>query len=113
MTLARAFAARGVRLWVLVRLLVGVAVVLTAASGGRAAAVDLASAFLLAPPAALLVVPLTAALGLLDVARRGERALLGNLGVSRRRAAAWLAAPAVLGELLVALLPALAIGLAR
>ena len=113
MTLAGTFAARGFRLWVLARLLVLVGVALSAMSGGRAADVHLASAILLAPPVALLVVPLTAALGLIDVARRGERALLGNFGVSRRRVAAGLAAPAALGEVVLAVGTALWIGLAR
>jgi len=112
MTLAGAFVARGARLWILVRLLVVVAVALSAAlAGGPPPDAATAPLLVLAPAAALLVVPLTAMLGLADVARRGERALLGNLGVSRRRVALWFAAPAVAGELLVGLLVAVAIGL--
>jgi hypothetical protein len=58
----------------------------------------------LAPGAALALVGVSAALGLVDVARRGERALLGNFGVSRLRLLTWLAAPAALGELAIAML---------
>ena len=113
MTLCGLFVARGVRLWILARLFVVVGVAFAAMSGGRAAGIEPAALLLLAPPAALLVVPLTAMLGLADVARRGERALLGNLGVSRRRVAVWFAAPAVVGELLLAAATPLVIAASR
>ena len=113
MTLRGLFVARGVRLWILARLAVAVALALAAASGGRVAAIEPSALLLLAPPAALLVVALTAALGLVDVARRGERALLGNFGVSRRRVAAWFAAPAAAGEVAVGVVATIVLALAR
>lgn len=50
------------------------------------------------------MIALCVLLGLADVARRGERALLGNFGISRARLLAWLAAPALLGKVLAAVL---------
>ena len=44
------------------------------------------------------IVVLTAALGYVDVRRRRERALLGNLGVSPLALGAFLAGPPIVGE---------------
>jgi hypothetical protein len=87
------FLIRAVILWVIVR----VAVLVVGAAVG-APTLDLA------PSAALLLVGVSVALGLVDVARRGERALLENFGVSRLRLSAWLALPALAGEAAVAAL---------
>lgn len=90
--LAAPFVARAVRTWVVARLVTAVMIAVAGMSAG-AGPLDLA------PAAAAGVVLVTVALGLADVARRGERALLGNFGVSRRRLAAWFAASAAAGEL--------------
>jgi hypothetical protein len=96
MSLATLFLLRGARTWALARVLV-VAVVLF---GGMSEGVP----HVLAPGAAGVMVGVAVALGFADVARRGERALLGNFGVSRARLVAWLAIPALLGEIAVATL---------
>ena len=85
------FATRGLVVWALARAAAGLTLVLAGAPPREA--------FVLAPSAALLVVGVAAALGHVDVARRGERALLGNFGVSRMRLTAWVALPALAGEL--------------
>lgn len=53
---------------------------------------------------AIGVVAVSAAVALLMVTRRAERVLLGNLGVSVRRQVALVALPAVLSEVLLAVL---------
>jgi hypothetical protein len=97
MPLASHYLTRALGLWLLARLLVTAASAMAGASpSGRPLA--------LAPVAALAMVALCALLGLVDVARRGERALLGNHGVSRARLLLWLAVPALSGEVAVAVL---------
>jgi hypothetical protein len=99
MSLAALLLLRGARTWALARVLVFTVVLFGGMSNGQP--------HVLAPGAAAVMVGVAVALGLADVARRGERALLGNFGVSRAQLVAWLAVPATLGELAVAtLLPA-------
>ena len=95
MALAPLFLARAFRTWVAARLL-GAAMIAFAGLSAGAGPLDLT------PAAAAVMVLATMALGLADIARRGERALLGNFGVSRRRVVAWFAATAVVGELALA-----------
>jgi uncharacterized membrane protein len=52
---------------------------------------------------ALLIVATCVALGLADISRRHERALLENLGVSRVARAAFFAFPALVGEFAIAM----------
>jgi hypothetical protein len=87
------FTVRGSQLWVGARLLTGA--VLALASGDP---------LHLSLSSALLVVALCVALGLADVHRRHERALLENLGVSHFARATFFALPAVIGESAVAIL---------
>jgi hypothetical protein len=103
MSLATIFLLRAVRTWVVARVLVTTMVLLSGMSTGHAP-------YDLAPGAAVLMVGVAVALGLVDVARRGERALLGNFGVSRARLLAWLAAPAALGEVALTLGTAWVVG---
>lgn len=97
MPLAPLFLVRALRIWVLARLLVMMLALLAGASADG-------GALRLAPGAALALVGFSAALGLVDVARRGERALLGNFGVSRLLLLTWLVAPAAVGEVAIAML---------
>ena len=94
--LAPMFLARGIRLWVLVRVTVAV-VLLTGKGAGRGGPFDVTSLTV------MLIVGLTMALGVVDVRRRGERAFLGNFGVSGAQLLLWLTAPAVIGETAVSL----------
>ena len=87
------FAARGMRLWVVIRLLAGSMVAL---AGGHPLYFDLSSAALL--------VASCIALGLADMRRRHERALLENLGVSPFARASFFAFPALVGESAIAVL---------
>ena len=85
------FAARGIMLWVGARLLAGAMIAL---AGGDPLYLDLSSA--------VVLVASCIALGLADVHRRHERALLDNLGVSRFARAAFFAFPALVGESAIA-----------
>ncbi|MCY7377996.1 MAG: hypothetical protein LH467_01485 [Gemmatimonadaceae bacterium] len=87
------FAARGMRLWVVARLLAGAMIAL---DGGHPLYLDLSSA--------VLLVVSCIALGLADVRRRHERALLENLGVSPFARASFFACPALVGESAIAVL---------
>ncbi|MEO8335775.1 MAG: hypothetical protein ABI664_12435 [bacterium] len=53
--------------------------------------------------ASLLIIGISTALGVVDVVRRHERALLENLGISRMMLLAFFIVPATLGELGIAL----------
>ena len=85
------FAARGAQLWIGARLLTGAVLKL---AGGDPLHLDVSSA--------LLIVAVCIALGLADVHRRHERALLDNLGVSPLARSALFAIPALIGESAVA-----------
>ena len=87
------FAVRGMILWVGARLLAGA---LVALAGGDPLYLDL--------PSAVVLVASCIALGLADVHRRHERALLDNLGVSRLARASFFAIPALVGESAIAVL---------
>jgi hypothetical protein len=50
-----------------------------------------------------VVIVLCASLGAVDIRRRGERLLIGNLGISQYRLAGVLAAPPLVAEVLVAI----------
>lgn len=93
MLLAPFYLTRALGIWVLCRL--------TAAMVGGLAGGD---PLLLPARATILVVAVCVTLCMLDLARKRERALLANLGVSRTTVALWSAVPAVAGELAVALL---------
>ena len=86
------FTARGMRLWVGARLLAGAVVAL---GGGDPVHLTLSTV--------VLLVATCIALGLADVHRRHERALLENLGVSRFERTAFFAFPAIIGEGAIAL----------
>jgi hypothetical protein len=88
--ITRAYLARGAQLWIGARLLVSVPLAL--------AGMD---PFRLTFATAMLIVGGTVLLGVADVYRRHERALLENLAVSRPVVFVFLAAPAILGELLI------------
>lgn len=62
--------------------------------------VSAANALLRPQPAVVL---LCMALGAVDITRRGERLLLGNLGISRWRLTALLAGPPLVAEAVVAI----------
>lgn len=87
------FTARGAQLWVGARLLTGAVIAL---AGGDPLFLSVLSA--------LLLVAVCIALGLADMHRRHERALLENLGVSRVARVAFFALPALVGEGVIALL---------
>lgn len=87
------FTARGAQLWFGARLLAGVTIAL---AGGDPVFLSVLSA--------LLLVAICIALGLADMPRRHERALLENLGVSRVVRVAFFALPALVGEGAIALL---------
>jgi hypothetical protein len=91
--LAIPFVPRAVTLWVCARLLAVVAL-----------------AFATQPPlprnasTAVYMTLVAVALGFVDVHRRHEQALLGNLGIGKPTFALWCAIPAILGELALILL---------
>jgi hypothetical protein len=84
---ARAYLARGAWLWLATRLLVMLAFLWA----------DL-DPLQLSLGIALQVIVLSVVAGFLDVHRRRERALLGNLGIGSRPLGAMFLAPAVAGE---------------
>ena len=87
------FTARGAQLWVGARFLAGAVIAL---AGGDPLFLSVLSA--------LLLVAVCIALGLADMHRRHERALLENLGVCRFARVAFFALPAFVGESAIALL---------
>ena len=91
----RALMRRQIALWVLTRLVFFVVLAVAASSRDESAANNIWHI----QPA---VVALTGILGGVDIARRGERLLLGNLGIGRYRLAALLAGPPAVAECLVA-----------
>lgn len=94
--IARTYLFRGLRLWIGVRVLVSLIFFLAGGLNGV-----LESFGGLAPWA---IVALCLFLGVVDLWRRNERALLGNLGVSRAMVGAALLLTAVSGELSLRLL---------
>ena len=92
--IVRALAGRSVRLWLVVRV---VMVVVPLANGA-----DLAELLRWHPGGALVVLAVCVLLGFVDTRRRGERALLGNLGASDRQLAALFLLTAAAGELVLA-----------
>lgn len=88
--ITRAYLARGAQLWIGARLLVSAPLVLAGMDP-----LDLTF------QTAMLIVGGSVMLGIVDVYRRHERALLENLGVSRRLLFVFLATPAVLGEVII------------
>ncbi|MEO5815288.1 MAG: hypothetical protein ABIT20_08420 [Gemmatimonadaceae bacterium] len=90
--IARAYLTRGAWLWIGARLLASAVIALSNTNP-----LDFSLT------ASLLIVAISTALGIVDVARRHERALLENLGVSRLMLLAFFAGPALLGELGIAL----------
>lgn len=90
--IAQKYLARGARLWIGTRLL-GSAVV--ALAGMHPLRLSFAST--------LVIVGASTALGLVDLLRRHELALLDNLGVSRATLAGFFAGPAIIGELSISL----------
>ncbi|MEP6492200.1 MAG: hypothetical protein ABJF01_05960 [bacterium] len=94
--IARAYLARGARLWFGVRVLGSAAI----AFGGM-------SPLHLTFGATMLIVTASVALGLVDMRRRHERALLENLGVTRITCVAFTVVPALLGEVSISLLAGL------
>lgn len=94
--LVRALIRRGFAMWIVVR-------IASFMVGLSASGVLGPPPVRLALPAAIGVLALCAVLGVLDVLRRRERMLLANLGVSLPQLVLLLVAPAVLGELAIAL----------
>ena len=84
---ARAYLVRGVWIWLTTRLLVMLAFLW--------ADID---PLQLSLGIALQVIVLSVVVGFVDVSRRRERALLGNLGIGSRPLGAMFAGPAVAGE---------------
>jgi hypothetical protein len=82
-------------LWVLTRLVYLLVLMLAVSSPDEKAA---NSAWHVQP----VVIILCATFGAVDIRRRGERLLLGNLGISQHRVAGLLAAPPLVAEVLVA-----------
>lgn len=91
----RALMRRQIALWVLTRLVFFVVLAVAASSREERAANNIWHM----QPAVVL---LAAILGGVDIVRRGERILLGNLGIGRSRLAALLAGPPAVAECLVA-----------
>jgi hypothetical protein len=83
-------------LWVLIRLVYMVVLAVAVSSSGEKSANNV---WHIQP----VVIVLCAFLGAVDVRRRGERLLIGNLGISRYRLAWLLAAPPFVAEVLVAI----------
>ena len=88
--IARKYLARGARLWIGARILVSALLVLVGMD-----ALNLTFA------ATMMIVGGSLALGIADVYRRHERALLENLAVSRSALVVFFAGPAMLGELTI------------
>jgi hypothetical protein len=89
----RAYLNRGVPLWIFGKLLLSVALLLAELDPLRVSF-----------QGSILMVALTAILGLVDIHVRGERALIGNLGLSRSTLALIGATPAVVLEVVVAMI---------
>ena len=85
------YVVRGMLLWVGVRALVSAVAALAGTDPLH-----------LTPASIMLLVGGSLALGVVDVLRRHERALLENLAVSRTALGVFFAGPAVLGELAIA-----------
>ena len=96
-SIVRPYLARGFWLWLAVRL----AVIVVPLVAGDFAVSDLLR---WSPGGAVGMVVTCALLGFIDVRRRGERALLANLGISDRELIAMFIAPAAVGELLLAII---------
>jgi hypothetical protein len=88
--ISRKYLARGAGLWIGARLIVSLFSALAGTDPIR-----------LTFAAAMMTVGATVALGVADMYRRHERALLENLTVSRTRFLVFLAAPGILGEIIV------------
>ena len=84
------YVVRGMLLWVGVRAIVSAVAALAGTDPLH-----------LTPALILMLVGGSVALGVVDVLRRHERALLENLAVSRTALVAFLAGPAMLGELAI------------
>ena len=84
------YVVRGILLWVGVRALVSAVAALAGTNPLH-----------LTPASIMLLVAAAPVLGVVDVVRRHERALLENLAVSRTALVACLAGPAMLGELAI------------
>ena len=87
----RVLALRGIYLWILVRLLAMAAFAFAASQGGEPQGM---------PPVG--VIPLCITVGLLDVRRRQERALWGNLGLSLLAVGGIFGVIAIIGEIVLA-----------
>ena len=94
--IVRAWFARGIRLWLIVRLTVAVVPVLVAAA-------DPADVLRYSLSGSVVLLSCCALLGFLDTRMRKERALLANLGISDREIVLLFAAPAALGEMMLAI----------
>lgn len=88
--IARAYVARGARLWVALRGLVTAVLLLGAGDLFRPSF-----------STASQIVVLSVAIGFVDIHRRRERALLGNLGLGPSAITMFFGVPALLGELLL------------
>ncbi len=96
-SIVRRYVARGLILWLLVRLMMTA----IAAFSGAVPVRDLARWSI---AGALGMLGACALLGLIDVRVRGERTLLGNLGIDDRELVAMYLVPAALGELLLSII---------
>jgi hypothetical protein len=95
-SIVRRYITRGFILWILVRIVTTV----VAAVSDMIPPGDLTR---WSPAGAVGVLGICAALGFVDVRFRGERALLGNLGIDDREVAAMFLIPATLGEFILAI----------
>ena len=94
-SIVQRYFARGFILWILTRL-----TMTAVALFGNVPVRELAR---WSVPGALGMLAVCALLGFIDVRIRGERALLSNLGIDDRDTAAMFLAPAIVGEILLAI----------
>jgi len=99
--LARLYLLRSAVTWLLARLLLAVVMATAALLDGGT---DAGTTVVFDAIGEAVIVLACAALGMVDIRRRGERALLGNFGVRPAVLVAWIAGPAVAGEIVLALL---------
>ena len=103
--LARRFLIDGALVWVFLRITLPLAV---AGFGSNLGAALGAPGLSLGLPASITLVTLTGAIVLIDVLRRRESVLLGNLGIPLRAVFITAAVPAAIGELATSLIAAMA-----
>ena len=97
LSIVRGYFARGIVLWVLARLMMMVVAIF-------GAAIPLREVIRWSVSGALGMLGVCAVLGFVDVRVRRERTLLGNLGIEDRELVVMYVVPAIVGELVLAML---------